>query len=386
MSGLCANLGPTFTNAIGCPLMGRTPEWKNTVIYSKPKGKEADGWDRAWHTLHIVWQAITLGLTIGVMSVFYNTMKREPNCAESDKACFTENTTPSEEVMAVACLCCQLIGLVSMLILGTCLSDKYKSNTLVQNIVFFFYQFSFMCTIYLLGKAAYRWHSGAFWYFMSTTWIQSLNLIFTYSSHAAYGCVNIGNTFLFTLALTMDLFSAILIQTDEWPPGASALNPYPEKLTVAKTISWICCGIQFLGLIFRFCVRRLNQNPAKKMLRVSDLRGHIAFRIFILWFYLLAFLGNAYKFAVLDSFYKDESTAFAIPNILISFAVTSIVFFPPKKHSNDKKSISDEDAPLDQVIEEFDGGATETATAQPVASAYKQFSLGKDSVRVRLIP
>lgn len=375
-----------------CYVMGTVAEWKDTIVFSRPKGrKEEDASDRWWHTFHLMWQLITLGLTAGVTVVFYTAMKREPNCAPSDKGCFTDDTTPSEEVMAVACLCSQTIGLFLMLFLGTCFSrDVYKSNTLVQNSVFFFYQFSFMCTIYLLGKAAYRWHSGAFWFLMSTTWIQSFNLIFTYSSHAAYGCINIGNTFLFTLALTMDLFSAILIQTGEWPPGASALNPYPEKLNVAKTISWICCGIQLLGLIFRFCVRRLNSNEAGMPLRVTDLRSHIILRVFILWFYLMAFLGNAYKFAVLDSFYKDESTAFAIPNILVSFAVTSVVFFPPKKQSNDKTSLNDEDAPLDEVLENFDSApaASQPAPTAPtaVASAYKQFSLGKDSVRVRLIP
>lgn len=260
--------------------------------------------------------------------------KGDSTCAAGDHACFPNAPNTGFVAMAISGSVTHILGVV-MILVGAAIwyANDYKKMVLYHSLMMFFLNFSFICSMLVWAMAAYRYHSAAFWLATPGVILELWALMMIFSTSAAIGSKNIVRTFIFTMAVAMDLFIALLYQVGTWDNFGSHIH------STAKSMMWVCFGCQFGAQVVLLLGRIITGNT----LNVKTMSTYPFFRSIVLLLLGTSALASSYRFMWADFLYINLYTAFTLPATILSWWTFVYAILPNDANVYPPKPMKGED-------------------------------------------
>lgn len=237
----------------------------------------------------------------------------------TDDSCFSY--APSNSVIAFGIVgsTCHVVSIV-LILLGAGLfnREQYKKMVWYNSLLMTFTNFAVICSIFVFARAARAPSSMAFWLAMPGAIIHVFSVSMLYSTASAMGVKALSRSFLLTLAMSLDLFAAILFQTGEWTAFGNPIEP------TQKTMAWVCAGTQIGGMTALLLGRILSRNS----LSVNTFSKFPFYRSLILTLYAISAITASYKFGLVNATNNLEIVSFGIPSTILTYITFAIMFTP----------------------------------------------------------
>lgn len=312
---------------------------------------------------HILLQVIALGLSCTNafgMPIF---QKKDAACGANEMSCFPYDPEAGYVTIAMTGATCHIIGVVLILV-GSAIweANEYKKMIWFHSILCFCLNFGLVSAVLVWALAAIKYHSLAFWLTSIGLPIHIWSHCMVFSTSAAIGSKNLIRTFVFTMAIAMDLIVALLYQVGTWKQLGTHVQP------TWKSLMWVCFGTQ-LGAQVTLLLGRLFTNG---VLNVKTMSTYPFFRSLVLAMLTISAICSTARFGLADSIFASTITSFTLPATIFSWWTLVYAILPSDSFVYPPKA-DDEDGD-----EEDAGGDEEEDEEEAVEAAYKRgYKLGR---------